>query len=617
VMIRGCTNTVSGNVVSGNGQLGISLAGNNGYAAGNVVFGNFIGVDATGSSALGNGNAGVGISGAANNSIGNGNVISGNGYAGLFLFGVGATGNTIFGNKIGTDANGAIAVPNSAGGIYAESVVSNTIGGMATGAGNVISGNLNSSGILLTNASGFSILGNDIGLNAAGSAALKNWGGGITISHASLANWIGGSAVGARNVISGNNTYGVFVTGSTAQVIQGNYIGTDASGNFAIGNSADGINLQNSTNNFLGGTGAGNVVSGNGGTGFPEIELNLSIGNTVQGNDVGLNAAGMAGIGPTTADGIYLLNSSSNLVGGIASGASNVVSSNNVGIYFNNASWNVARGNFVGLAADGSSPLGNANHNVLFQSGSTNNILGGINAGEANRIAFAQTIFAGVRVRTNAFNNLISGNFIYSNGALGIDLGNAGTNPIIHLQAGVAGTNANRLQNYPVLTNAVSGTATLIRGSFDSVPNKTYALEFFASPVGNASGNGEGQLFLGQTNLVLGNVSPTNFSFVLPTTVPAGWVVTATATDGAKNTSEFSNWVMTSPVPQLQAARGFVAGQFTLSWTNSGGSYTLLQSSNLNPPQWTATGINSPTNGVYSIPVTVTNPEYFYRLQAQ
>lgn len=623
VLIQGCTNTVGGNnVISGNGQQGVVLSGVNGSAAGNVVMENYIGLDANGANGLGNGNAGVGISSAAGNVIGPFNVISGNGYVGIYVIGPGAGGNVISGNYVGTDASGATTVPNNASGIFVQATTSGTIGGTNAGDGNLISGN-SSYGVLLTNSTGFFVAGNYVGLDVNGTTAIKNSGSGIYIANASLANWIGGSTTTARNVISGNNnssgSCGIWVIGSAAQVIQGNYVGTDASGTYAVGNSGMGIYLQNSTNNFIGGINAGNVIAGNGtaANNNYEVRLDYSPQNNIQGNYVGLNAAGMTGLGPITADGIYLSYSSGNVIGGSLSGADNVVSSNHAGMFFDHASQNIISGNIIGLASDGSNPLGNNYHGVEFYTGSTNNFLGGVNPGTGNRIAFAKTGYAGVRVRTNAFNNLISGNCIYSNGTLGIDLGNVGTNPIIHLQAGGAGNDANRLQNYPILSNAVSGTATLIRGSFDGALGKTYALEFFASPVGNTNGYGEGRTFLGQTNLVLGGVSPTNFSFVLPATVPAGWVVTATATDATNNTSEFSNWVTTSPVPQLQTRTNSSAHQFTLSWTNTGGSFSLLQSSNLNPPQWTPTGVTSPTNGIYSVPVSATNPANFYRLLAQ
>jgi len=202
---------------------------------------------------------------------------------------------------------------------------------------------------------------------------------------------------------------------------------------------------------------------------------------------------------------------------------------------------------------------------------------------------------------------------------LGIDLGNYGTNGIIHLETGVASTNANRLQNYPTITNVITGSATLVRGTFDSVTNNSYSLEFFASPVGNASGCGEGQVFLAQTNLILGSLCPTNFSFVLPATVPAGWVVTATATDPNNNTSEFSRWLTTTTVPALQARTNSVSKQITLSWaTNSNGSFSLVQSTNLNPPRWVAAGISPVlSNGNYSVQIRTTNPAVFYRLLVQ
>ena len=636
VWIQGCTNLVggtkigSGNVISGNGQQGVWLAGNgtNVSAAGNQILGNLIGLDVSGTNSLGNGNAGIGLSSAAGNQIGGTsalqrNVISGNGNNGIFFVGAGTTNNVIQGNYIGTDAGGTGACANAAEGIYAESVAGNTVGGWSAGAGNVISGN-SSSGISLTSTTGFVIAGNYIGLNAAGTGAIKNSGAGIAINHAGSANWIGGATAAARNVISGNGTYGLSLVGSTAQIVQGNYIGTDAGGSYAIANSAEGIGVENSTNNVIGGAGAGNLVSGNGANlNYPAILLNNTFGNSLQGNWIGVNAAGTAAVG-NPGSGIHLQNAAGNVIGGTVAGAGNVVSGNGVnGLYFINASQNTAQGNLIGLAADGISPLGNTQHNVQFDSNSTNNILGGTAPGAGNSIAYAKTVgsvkYAGVRVRDGAFNNLISGNSIFNNDALGIDLGTQWPNPNIDGESGVAANAANRGQNYPVLSNAVSGTATLVRGLFNSAAGKTYVLQFFASPSGNTSGYGEGRLFLGQTNLTLGAAFSTNFSVTLPATVPAGWVITATATDAAGNTSEFSNWIPAASVPGLQLVQNPGTAQFTLAWTNSGGNFGLLQSTNLNPPvQWTVVG-PAPvlSNGIYSVLINPTNGAVFYRLLAQ
>ncbi|MEI8288912.1 MAG: hypothetical protein WCH99_05520 [Verrucomicrobiota bacterium] len=636
VKIQGCTNTVGGgvvkgvsgrNVISGNGQQGIWLSGTNASAAGNIVLGNYIGLDATGTNGLGNGNTGIHIDSSAGNILGPGNTISANATAGIYLSGTGTasnsmtgtTSNSIWGNYIGTDASGTAAPANLQVGIYAESVAANTIG-----PSNIISGN-QKEGVFLTNSAGLSIAGNFIGISASGTAAIANSGGGIVINHANQANLIGGFTAVARNVISGNNICGIYVVGSSSQVIQGNYIGINAAGTAALGNVQYGITLENSTNNLIGGSSSTrNVISGNGiGSLYSGIRILNSPQNTLQGNYIGLNAQGTAAIGNSW-HGVAFMNTASNTVGGTTAEARNVISGNGTdGLYFINAPWNLIQGNYIGVAADGVTALGNTTHNVEFESQSTNNILGGLSPGAGNRIAYAKTIspthYAGVRVRANAFNNLISGNSIFNNDALGIDLGTQGVNPILHLQSGAAATDANRLQNFPTLSNSVSGTATLIRGSFDSATNKTYSLEFFASPTGDASGNGEGQIFLGQTNLTITTISPTNFSVVIPATVAAGWVISATATDPANNTSEFSNWTNNWAVPSLQFGTNPAAGQFKVSWTNSSGNFRLVESTNLNPPvQWTASSLPlTLANGIYSVPVNPTNRQIFFRLLAQ
>ena len=106
-----------------------------------------------------------------------------------------------------------------------------------------------------------------------------------------------------------------------------------------------------------------------------------------------------------------------------------------------------------------------------------------------------------------------------------------------------------------------------------------------------------------------------NFSIVLPATVPAGWVITATATDSTNNTSEFSDWVNVVSVPALQASAKSSNRQFSLSWATNGGSYILQQTFSLNPAVW-STVTNSPgqTNGFWILPLPSTNSQSFYRL---
>jgi parallel beta-helix repeat protein len=580
VYVQGCSNVIggatagSGNVISRNGQEGVELVGTSGDVVGNVVQGNWIGLDATGTNSLGNGNAGVAISSAAANQIGGAapgarNVISGNGNNGMILFGAGTSGNVVQGNYLGTDQTGSLARGNRQDGILLQSVNGNQIGGSISGAGNLISGNT-------ADANG-----------------------------------------------SGNN--GIYLNGGSWNTVQGNRIGTDASGTLTLGNSWNAIFMQNANSNQIGGVvaGAGNLLSANGREGIYLVD---SSRNVIQGNRIGTDASGTLGLGNDVAA-IYMVNANSNQIGGVVAGAGNLLSGNGQpgllgeGIYFGGSTWNVIQGNFIGTKADGTNALGNLYHNIELDAGSTNNTIGGTAAGAGNRIAFAKNAqYSGVRVRTGSLNNLISGNSIFSNAELGIDLGAFGVNPIVHLETNVAVNAANAGQNYPVLSNIYVGTATQIRGTFDSATNRTYVLQFFSSPTGNNLGYGEGRIFLGQASLSLGAICPSNFTVTLPVSVPAGWVVTATATDPANNTSEFSAWIPVVIVPQVQSgAVNPISRQISLSWTNNGGSYVLQQTFSLNSPQQWTVVTNSPalSNGYFVLPLPATNANAFYRLQAQ
>ena len=620
------------NVISGNLRDGILLTSG---ANGNLVQGNVIGLSAAGTNALPNGFNGISISGASSNTIGGTvsaarNLISGNATNGIGILMVTDVFNTVAGNYIGTDVTGTKAISNALAGVRIQGS-SNIIGGVTAGSGNVISGN-GQEGVWLVgvsgNAIGNQVQGNYVGLDATGVNSLGNGNAGIGISSAA-ANQIGGTTSGARNVISGNGTNGMFLVGvgTAGNVIQGNYIGTDTNGSLARGNFQDGIFLQNVSSNQIGGSasGAGNLISGNNAnantSGNNGIYLTNASWNIIQGNRIGTDSTGTLGLANSW-NALFLQNANSNQIGGVADGAGNLLSANGrEGIYLAGASWNVVQGNYIGTKADGTNALGNTLHGIDADTGSTNNTIGGLTAGAGNRIAFAQSIFAGVRVRTGAFNNLISGNSIFSNGALGIDLGNSGVNANVDCESGVAANAANAGQNYPVLTNVYSGTGTQIRGTLDSGAGKTYLLQFFSSPAGDASGYGEGQVFLGQTNLTLSPaMCSSNFTVFLPVSVPAGWVVTATATDPANNTSEFSAWTNVVIVPKvLPSAVNPPSRQFIMSWTNNGGNYLLQQTFSLVPPQqWTAvTNVPSLANGFFGLTLPATNGNVFYRLLAQ
>lgn len=125
-----------GNLISANHELGLQSNSDN-----NVIYGNIIGLDGTGTSAMPNEGHGI-IATGENTTIGGsapgqGNVISGNDYCGIWI---NDQGNVIQGNKIGTDISGSVMIPNGWCGIESEASPI-TIGGLGSGEGNLIMGN--------------------------------------------------------------------------------------------------------------------------------------------------------------------------------------------------------------------------------------------------------------------------------------------------------------------------------------------------------------------------------------------------------------------------------------------------------------------------------------------
>lgn len=187
-------------------------------ATGNLVAGNLIGTNAAGTGRLGNAYDGVGIAGAAGNTVGGagaaGNTISANGNVGVRIAGVGASGNLVLNNRIGTDVTGTRALGNVLDGVFINGAPRNVIG--APGLGNVISAN-GHSGVNLASAAatGNLIQGNLIGTGAGGAGNLGNFWYGVMFQDAA-GNTVGGSQPGARNVILNNRlgAIGVYVGGN-------------------------------------------------------------------------------------------------------------------------------------------------------------------------------------------------------------------------------------------------------------------------------------------------------------------------------------------------------------------------------------------------------------------
>jgi titin len=440
--------TASGarNLISGNQSDAIQIIHLFGSVpTGNVVQADFIGTDVTGTWILANQGDGVQVIGCANSLIGGtaagaGNVIAGNTGNGVSLSrsglpGTGATGNVVQGNRIGTDATGTHALANQNNGINLTDTGpgGNTIGGLATGAGNVIAANSASGIAIVSSSSGNVVQGNWIGTDVTGMHALGNGQLGVGIVGAGTSNnLVGGTAAGARNVISAslhNNNVGIF-GGATANTVQGNYIGTDVSGTVALGSAVNGVGISDAgtSNNLIGGTaaGAGNVISGNVLAGIQFF--NGCSGNTVQGNTIGTDYSGTQPLGNTYA-GVAISGAANNTIGGTTAGAGNLISGNignGVRVEVSGTTGNLVEGNLIGTDVSGTLPLGNGTDGVdsavLIDMGASNNTLGGTTAGAGNVIA-ADSL-NGVRIRS-ANGNLVQGNLIGTDVTGTVALGNA------------------------------------------------------------------------------------------------------------------------------------------------------------------------------------------------
>jgi parallel beta-helix repeat protein len=361
--------------------------------------------------------------------------------------------------------------------------------------------------ILIDTNGGDVIQGNYIGTNAAGTAQ-PNGGNGIQIV-ATPNNVIGGMASSMRNLISGNGGEGLRIDGTlaTGNIVQGNYIGTDASGSSAVGNNASGIYIRRASGNSV----IGNVVSGN--LGFAGIAI-CGTASFCGGGDP-------AGIDETS-----------------------------------NAAGNVVQGNFVGTNFNGTSPLGN-NGAGLSIDGAPNTQVGGTTSAMDNIISFNGTndvqIFdtgaisnkiqgntiqgkpaattVGISVAASLTGNTLSQNSISGHGGLGIDLAPTGVNPNV---TGAA-------NNYPVISSAQVASGT-ITGTLNGPANSTFTIEFFSNTACNGSLNGEGATFLGSTPVTTDSTG--NASFSIPVSgLMAGSTITATSTDSSGTTSEFSQCV--------------------------------------------------------------------------
>ncbi|MEZ5384269.1 MAG: right-handed parallel beta-helix repeat-containing protein [Prosthecobacter sp.] len=326
-------------IISGNTADGINIQSGSGH----VIQNNRIGCDTNGATAIFNGSEGINYSAAngliGGTEFGEGNLISGNREEGIQLAG---SSTKVFGNLIGTDFSGTAPLPNGTGftansqaGIVAGGF-NNQIGGPEFAQRNIISGN-NVENVRMQNRC--LVVGNYIGLDITGTAAV---GGvdpnavGVRFNFSSVTSpcVLGSPLPGHANIISGNPSHGVTYNsaGVRGSLVVGNRIGTSPDGKTAIANGGDGIRGSSTQveGNTIGGSlpGAGNLIAGNTASGIHLLRAGSSPARnyTVQGNRIGVNIDGDP-LGNGT-HGIHLDSAQDNTIGGIDPGAGNLIANN-------------------------------------------------------------------------------------------------------------------------------------------------------------------------------------------------------------------------------------------------------------------------------------------------
>ncbi|MDQ1349317.1 MAG: SpaA 2 protein, partial [Acidobacteriota bacterium] len=359
---------------------------------------------------------------------------------------------------------------------------------------------------------------------------------------------LGGAAAAARNVIFCTASGNLLDLRGSGHVVRNNWFGLDPTGAF-VSADADVVYLYGANNvSFL-----DNVVTGGTSLVFGRTAVSVLGGSGLvfQGNFVGTDATGNADSGAPLSHGMVAApgpNEPSNAtIGGSAPGQGNVFAGNAYyGLWFHTAATgNVVRGNKFGVGADGTTALGNGLAGLRVGYASTSGItVGGTGAGEGN--LFAHNGGAGVLVQ-DGWNHRIRGNSMFDNAGLGIDLtsqgNNAGVSPndLGDADGGDWDGHGNQYQNFPHLA-AAGGTS--VAGGLDSAASTTYALDFYSSPACDGSGHGEAKVYLGSIQVTT-NASGSAPFVAAVAALADGDFVTATAIDPNGNTSEISACIET------------------------------------------------------------------------
>ncbi len=486
------SNTIDQNVVSGNGLNGINIANNSGNC---IVSANSVGLNAAASAYLQNDQNGVSLFNTStactisnNNILGNGanginldqlctgnaitgNTISGNAFNGINILN-GSGNTTITTNKVGTNIAGTAIQANGANGVFISGSNGCTIGGVGTALRNVLSGNIQN-GIAAVQSNGLTIKANYIGLSVSG---LLDWGNqsqGINLDDCDNA-VIGANNNNERNYVSGNQNHGFNIYNNSDNItIQGNYVGTDHTGNAKVGNNLHGIQIDGFTGPCDNISILNNVLSGNGNfagtlpsdpaaptywaTGNGLNAVNNCTGLIVRGNLFGLGANGTTLLG-NAENGMALADIPGAIIGGSRSNTNerNIFCGNAFhGIVLYQSNNFSVRGNIFGTNDGTTLDLGNQDSGVI-----TINInggtIGGTGVNDGNIMVHSKEEY-GIRLQVS-FNILIQGNYIGTNTGGTSNMGNAQGG--IYLMDYASGCNNNIIG--AAATVPVAGEANII-----------------------------------------------------------------------------------------------------------------------------------------------------------
>jgi CSLREA domain-containing protein len=443
------------------------------------------------------------------------------------LFGLGATGNRIVGDWIGTDAGGTVQSPSNpgargslgAGVSLLNGAAHNQIGDVSAADRNVISGNFGSGVAFFNEGADYNLVYNNlIGLHPSGTGRLLNTKHGVDVNTIASFNVIGGTGAGQRNVIGGNLENGVEYSHDTLTVgnqTLGNYIGTDVTGNAApaaLANGGWGLHMHDGpTNNTF----SGNVV-GNNALGGIQIEDFNDWGNHLEDNRIGIGSQGAAI--PNQQFGVQ--------------------------VGFNASRVTLGPGNLIANNPDG--------------------------------ILVPNTSSTGVTITRNSIFNNRATHACGANTGRGIDL------------APLDACNPNSPQSPSPANNGVLAP-TLVAANATTVEARTCAgcrVEVFVADAPAAASGAPTPAGQGQTFVGAGVADATGRALVPIGGVSLGTVLTATTTDTLGDTSEFATNLAvgtaglaapppTSPPPALPAALDTFTRQVTNGWgtAEAGGTW--------------------------------------------